>query len=70
VRMRARLSDAIRPGFTLQGDKIGARPQGSVLLAGDQPPLSLSWLTLDYPSISTRADSEYQQRMYANLDPE
>ena len=38
--------------------------------AGDQPPLSLSWLTLDYPSISTRAHSEYQQRMYANLDPE
>src|SRR5215813_7576853 len=31
VRMRARLSYAIRAGFTLQGDQIRARPQGSVL---------------------------------------
>src|SRR5262245_36246911 len=30
--MRARLSDAIWAGFTLQGNQIGARPQGSVLL--------------------------------------
>src|SRR5690349_3959297 len=48
--MRARLSDAIWARFTLQGDQIGARPQGSVFLDRHNADRAGGIIGGDYPA--------------------